>query len=58
MAAVRQYGGALAYASDALKGDRDIVMAAISQYGWALIHADAAFVKDPEMRAIAYSDRI
>ena len=42
MAAVALYGGALRYASPAMKARRDIVMAAVAQDGLALEHASEA----------------
>ena len=36
MAAVKQYGNALEFASEDLQRDRKIVMAAVKQHGYAL----------------------
>jgi hypothetical protein len=49
MAAVAQYGLALFFASDELRGDREVVMAAVAQNGRALEHASDEFRGDREV---------
>ena len=46
MAVVKQEGHALRFASDELKGDRDVVMAAVTQNGDALRSASAELKND------------
>lgn len=45
----RQAGGALEYASDALRGDRTVVLAALAQDGYALLEASRALRGDREV---------
>jgi hypothetical protein len=40
LAAVRQNGFALGFASKALRGDEEVVLAAVRQYGMALYHGE------------------
>ena len=49
MKAVTQKGRALEYATEALRGDREIVMAAVSQDGRALEYATEALRGDREI---------
>ena len=49
MAAVKQHGMALKYASQALKADHDVVMAAVKQDGSALEYASEALKADHEV---------
>jgi hypothetical protein len=47
--AVKQYGLALKYASDELRGDREVVMAAVKQDGLALKYASDELRGDREV---------
>ena len=53
MAAVRQEGYALCYASEALKGDKELVMAAVRQNGWSLRSASEALKGDKDVAMAA-----
>ena len=46
LAAVQNYGGALEYADDSLKADREVVLAAMEQNGYALEYADDSLKED------------
>ena len=46
LAAVKQYGWALEFASETRKNDRDIVLAAVTQTGWALAYASETLTND------------
>jgi hypothetical protein len=47
--AVRQDGWALAYVSNHLRGDREIVVEAVRQNGWALVYATEHLKGDREI---------
>ena len=49
MAAVNQNGLALEFASDEMKGNKDVVMAAVGQFGLALQYASVKLKKDGEV---------
>ena len=49
LAAVKQYGDALRYASLELQSDREVVLAAVQQYGGALRYASEALRADREV---------
>ena len=55
MRAVSRHGLALACATEALQGDREIVMAAVSQYGTALHHATEELKGEREIVMAAVS---
>jgi hypothetical protein len=48
MAAVRNNGDALEFASDEFKGDKEVVLAAVKEDGDALEYADDSLKNDPE----------
>ena len=50
LAAVKQNGLALEYASDELKCDREIVLAAVKQTSHALEYASEELKNDPEIK--------
>ncbi len=58
MAAVAQNGRALRFASDGLRGDRDVVMAAVAQDGRALQYASAGLRVDPDVVIVARAARL
>ena len=49
LAAVKQNGKALEYATQELRRDREIVIAAVNQHGWALEDADDELKRDREI---------
>ena len=53
LAAVKKNGFALRYASQQLRGDREVVLAAVKQDGDALCHASAELAGDREMELAA-----
>ena len=55
LAAVKQGGGALAYASTVLRWDRGVVLAAVQQSWRAIKFASVALQRDPEVWAAAGS---
>ena len=56
LAAVKNNGGALKYASAALKADKDIVLAAVQNHGQALGNASAALKADKDIILAAVQD--
>ncbi len=44
--AVKNYGGALKYASNDLKRDKEVVLAAVQNDGWALVYVSNDLKKD------------
>ena len=56
MQAVAANGRALRYASEQLKGDREIVSKAIAQTGWALRYASEELRSDTDMAALAMAN--
>jgi len=58
VAAVKQYGSALKYASDALKSDREIVLTAVKQDGNALQFASDTLKSDTEIVLTAYNQNV
>jgi len=49
LAAVTQNGRALKYASEELKGDREVVLLAVTQDGFMLYHASEELKRDREV---------
>jgi len=58
LAAVRQNGKALRYASDELRADREIVLAAVRQSCWALEYASKDLRADREIVLAAVQQRL
>ena len=58
MAAVTRWGWALEYASDGLRGDKEVVMAAVAQNGGALQFASAELRADEEVVMAARAARV
>ena len=55
LAAVKQVGGALAFASAVLREDREVVLAAVQQDWRAIEFVSVALRRDPEVWAAAGS---
>ena len=53
LAAVKNHGHALRFASAELRGDREIVLAAVKQRGCALLYASAELRGDREIVLVA-----
>ena len=53
LAAVKNDGLALEYASDTLKADREVVLEAVKQNGYALEYASEELQNDPELKKLA-----
>ena len=51
LAAIQQHGGALEYASEGLRGDREVVLAAVQQDWRALQYASEGLKGDREVAA-------